>query len=161
MNPKKSYKISAVQKIKNKINIKFIIQFINTLTHMNNTFIQNTQFMYLKQYILYSIFFLQLKMFCLKVMGINAIIVLSSDTVWKIIQFFSVHITIHSAFILIRKYFKTLIFIQHYQYKKCYIEIDNRINLSWYPLSVNAFCLRNACFFSNVNFIIKIFTNCF
>lgn len=39
MNPKKSYKISAVQKIKNKINIKFIIQFINTLTHMNNTFI--------------------------------------------------------------------------------------------------------------------------
>lgn len=161
MNPKKSYKISAVQKIKNKINIKFIIQFINTLTHMNNTFIQNTQFMYLKQYILYSIFFLQLKMFCLKVMGINAIIVLSSDTVWKIIQFFSVHITIHSAFILIRKYFKTLIFIQHYQYKKCYIEIDNRINLSWYPLSVNAFCLRNACFFSNVNFIIKIYTNCF
>lgn len=161
MNPKKSYKISAVQKIKNKINIKFIIQFINTLTHMNNTFIQNTQFMYLKQYILYSIFFLQLKMFCLKVMGINAIIVLSSDTVWKIIQFFSVHITIHSAFILIRKYFKTLIFIQHYQYKKCYIEIDNRINLSWYPLSVNAFCLRNACFFSNVNFVIKIYTNCF
>lgn len=57
MNPKKSYKISAVQKIKNEINIKFIIQFINTLTHMNNTFIQNTQFMYLKQYILYSIFF--------------------------------------------------------------------------------------------------------
>lgn len=52
MNPKKSYnKISAVQKIKNKINIDFIIQFINTLTHMNNTFIQNTQFMFLKQYI--------------------------------------------------------------------------------------------------------------
>lgn len=48
MNPKKS---SAVQKIKNKINIDFIIQFINTLTHMNNTFIQNTQFMFLKQYI--------------------------------------------------------------------------------------------------------------
>lgn len=161
MNPKKSYKISAVQKIKNKINIKFIIQFINTLTHMNNTFIQNTQFMYLKQYILYSIFFfLQLKMFCLKVMGINAIIVLSSDTVWKIIQFFfcSYH---NSRCLLIRTYFKTLIFIQHYQYKKCYIEIDNRINLSWYPLLVNAFCLRNACFFSNVNFIIKIYTNCF
>lgn len=134
MNPKKSYKISAVQKIKNKINIKFIIQFINTLTHMNNTFIQNTQFMYLKQYILYSIFFfLQLKMFCLKVMGINAIIVLSSDTVWKIIQFFfcSYH---NSQCLLIRTYFKTLIFIQHYQYKKCYIEIDNRINLSWYQL---------------------------
>lgn len=61
MNPKKSYKISAVQKIKNKINIKFIIQFINTLTHMNYTFIQNTQFMYLKQYILYSIFFLAIE----------------------------------------------------------------------------------------------------
>lgn len=56
MNPKKSYKISAVQKIKNKINIKFIIQFINTLTHMNNTFIQNTQFMYLNS-TFYTVFF--------------------------------------------------------------------------------------------------------
>lgn len=55
MNPKKSYKISAVQKIKNKINIKFIIQFINTLTHMNNTFIQIFETVHFIQYFFFAI----------------------------------------------------------------------------------------------------------